>query len=184
MLLQYLLCALCVVPSAFSRVLPISTQVPFVASQQDHAKPEHMGVMIAFQRSGEDHESTFQFPERQPIRGMFVQSICVLCVLTWLSGSVLHNDPWHNTRNAVDSVKVVAVLDLDTAASGSLEELARIRCRIEPEFSIEEVRAASSSGVELGVWPTFGFEDGVVILNRSDSRWFLAGRSIGSIECW
>jgi hypothetical protein len=81
-------------------------------------------------------------------------------------------------------MKLVTVLDMETATSGSLEELARVRCKIEPEFSAEEVSAASASSVELGIWPTFGFEDGVVILDRSESRWFLAGRSIKSIECW
>lgn len=81
-------------------------------------------------------------------------------------------------------MKIVAVLDMETAASGSLEQLARIRCRIEPEFSAEEVSAASASGVELGVWPTFGPEDGIIGFDRSESRWFLAGRSIESIECW
>lgn len=81
-------------------------------------------------------------------------------------------------------MKIVAVLDMETAASGSLKDLARVRCRIEPEFSAEEVSAASTSGVELGIWPTFGLEDGIIVFDRSDSRWFLAGRSIKSIECW
>ena len=78
----------------------------------------------------------------------------------------------------------MAVLDVETAASGSLEELSRVRCRIEPEFSVEEFSASSVSGVKLGVWPSFGVEDGAVILDRSESRWFLAGRSIKSVECW
>lgn len=81
-------------------------------------------------------------------------------------------------------MKIVAVLDLETAVSGSLEELAQVRCRVEPEFSTEEVRAAAASDVELRVWPTFGLDDGIIKFDRSDSRWFLAGRSIKSIECW
>ncbi|KAJ4983339.1 hypothetical protein SVAN01_11172 [Stagonosporopsis vannaccii] len=168
MLLHCLLCALCLVHSVFARALPPTAQVPLVSPQQrGYAKPEHMGVMIAYKRSGEDHEATFQFPLRQPIRG-----------------SVLHNDPWHDTRKAVHSMKIVAVLDMETAVSGSLKELGQVRCRIEPEFSAEEARAATASGIELGIWPTFGVEEGIISLDRSDSRWFLAGRSIKSIECW
>lgn len=96
----------------------------------------------------------------------------------------MHSGPWDDAPKAINSIKIVALLDIETATSGSLEELERIRCRIEPEFSVEEVSTASGSGVELGVWPTFGVEDGIVSLNRSESRWFLAGRSIKSIECW
>lgn len=81
-------------------------------------------------------------------------------------------------------MKIVSVLDMSTASSGSLEELSRVRCRIAPQFSVEEDSAAAAAGVELGVWPAFGAEDGVVILDRSESRWFLAGRAIESVECW
>lgn len=81
-------------------------------------------------------------------------------------------------------MKMVAVLNVETGARGSVEEVERIRCRIEPEFSAEELSAASASGVDLDVSPAFGVEDGIIILDRSDSRWFLAGRSIKSLECW
>ncbi|KAJ8105996.1 hypothetical protein OPT61_g9834 [Boeremia exigua] len=158
MLPKFLLCTLCLVHSAFSRALPPTEQVPIVhAPQQDYAKPEHMGVMIAFKRSGEDHEAMLQFALRRPIRG-----------------SLLHREHGQDTHKAVRSMKIAAVLDVETAARGSVEELERVRCRIEPQFSAEEHRAASSAGVELNVWPDFGVEDGIIILDRSDSRWFLA----------
>ncbi|KAH6637798.1 hypothetical protein C7974DRAFT_148627 [Boeremia exigua] len=168
MIPRILLTAVCLVHGALSRALPPTAQVPLLSSQhQDSAKPEHSSVLIAYKRNGEDHEATFQFPLRRPIRG-----------------SVLHDDPWHDTHRAVNSMKIVAVLDAETAAFRSEDELVRVRCRIEPAFSAEEVSAASDSGSELRVWPTFGVEDGIVILDRSDSRWFLAGRSIKNIECW
>lgn len=70
MLLQCLLCALYLIHGVFARALPPTVQVPLISQQQqDHAKPEHMGVMIAYKRSGEDHEATFQFPLRKPLRG-------------------------------------------------------------------------------------------------------------------
>ncbi|KAF2629866.1 hypothetical protein BU25DRAFT_260103 [Macroventuria anomochaeta] len=183
MLSQYLLCALCAVSGVFSRAVPDVAQVPLLhPQQQNHAKPEHMGVMIAFKRSGEDHEKTFQCPLRQPLRGTQCPEALLRCLISG-AGSMLHSWPGSDAHKAVHSMKIVAVLDVETATLGSLEELARIRCRIQPEFSAEEVSAASASGVELGVWPTFGVEDGVVVLDRSDSRWFLAGRLIKSIEC-
>lgn len=81
---------------------------------------------------------------------------------------------------------IVSVQDLYTAAAGSAEELARIRCRIEPQLGAEEewVARVAQAGRRLGVWPSFGARDGVVILDRSESRWFLAGREIRSVECW
>jgi hypothetical protein len=184
MLLQYLLCALCAVSGVFSRAVPGVAQVPLVDSQQQsHTKPEHMGVMIAYKRSGDSHEATFHFPLRHPQRGAYCTGRLLHC-LTGVPGSLLHYDQWEGVYKSIDSMKLVTVLDMETATSGSLEELARVRCKIEPEFSAEEVSAAFASSVELGIWPTFGFEDGVVILDRSESRWFLAGRSIKSIECW
>ena len=105
-------------------------------------------------------------------------------MLTSTLGSVLHNDPWSDAHKSIDSMKILAGLDVDTAISGSLEGLERVRCRIEPAYSDGEIRAASASGLDLRGLPTFGFADGVINLDRSDSRWFLAGRSIKSIECW
>ncbi len=84
----------------------------------------------------------------------------------------------------LDAVKVVAVVDLNKRTSGSLEELERVKCKMEPRFSFEEESAALATGSELGVWPHFGIEDGTIQLNKSSSRWFLAGRSIESFECW
>jgi hypothetical protein len=81
-------------------------------------------------------------------------------------------------------MKIVAVLDMNTATSGSLEALSRVRCSIQPKFSVEEVSAAIASGARLDVWPSFGEEDGVVVLDQPESRWLLAGRSVESIECW
>lgn len=99
-------------------------------------------------------------------------------------GSLLHSDPVSGSYKSIHSIKMVAVLDIDTATSGSLETLSRVRCGIQPNFNVGEVSAAIASGAELGVWPSFGVEDGVVVLDRPESRWFLAGRSVESIECW
>jgi hypothetical protein len=99
-------------------------------------------------------------------------------------GSLLHSDPVSGSYKSIHSIKIVAVLDLDAATSGSLETLPRVRCGIQPKFSVGEVNAAIASGVGLGVWPSFGVEDGVVVLDHPDSRRFLAGRSVESIECW
>jgi hypothetical protein len=85
---------------------------------------------------------------------------------------------------SIDAMKIVAVVNMETGTSGSLEGLARIKCELEPTFSAEEESAALASGVKLGVWPRFGIEDGTIQLNQPSSRWFLAGRSIESIECW
>ena len=97
---------------------------------------------------------------------------------------MLHTDPSSGTRKGVSSIKIVSVLDMETAASTSLEELDRVRCRVAPQFGFEEERAASAAGVELGKWPAFGAEEGVVMLDRSESRWYLAGRAVESVECW
>ena len=99
-------------------------------------------------------------------------------------GSLLHSDPVSGSYKSVHSMKMVAVFDMDTATSGSLETLSRVRCGMRPRFSVEEVSAAITSGVGLDVWPSFGVEDGMVVLDRPESRWFLAGRSVESIECW
>lgn len=79
---------------------------------------------------------------------------------------------------------IVSALDLNTGEAGSVEDLARIRCRITPDFSLEEKRALGATGRQMDVWPTFGAQDGIVNLDRSESRWFLAGRRIESVECW
>lgn len=73
---------------------------------------------------------------------------------------------------------------MKTRTSVSLEELERVKCKVEPRFSVEEESAASMARVELGVWPHFGVEDGTVHFERSSSRWFLAGRLIENLECW
>lgn len=70
MVSRYLLCALSAVSSVFALALSqiAHAQIPLLDSQQ-HAKPSHMGVLIAFKRSGEDHEATLQFPLGQPLKG-------------------------------------------------------------------------------------------------------------------
>jgi hypothetical protein len=60
--------------------------------------------------------------------------------------------------------------------------LERIVCKITPNISVEE-REAVDSGMELKVLPWFAVRDGVVLLEDSNSRWFLGGRAIESYEC-
>ncbi|KAF9702000.1 hypothetical protein EKO04_000873 [Ascochyta lentis] len=147
MLSRYVLYVLCGVSGALSRAVPDVAQAPLLEGsqqqQQHYAKPHHLDVMIAFKRSGDDHEATWQFPLRQPLRG-----------------SLLQSNQWGDARKDVTAMSIVAVVDVETGRSAGLEELARIRCRVEPVFSEEEVSAAAASGVELGVWPHFRVEDG------------------------
>lgn len=74
---------------------------------------------------------------------------------------------------------IISLVDASTAVVLSLEDLAQIRCRMTPDFDEEDW-----AGRDLSVWPTFGASDGIVILDRAESRWFLAGRRIESVECW
>ena len=81
MLSRYLLCALYLVHGAVPLALPdvAQVQVPLLSSQQrSHAKSEHMSVLIAYKRGGEDHEAILRFPLRQPLRGMSVARILEL----------------------------------------------------------------------------------------------------------
>ncbi|KZM27342.1 uncharacterized protein EKO05_0009437 [Ascochyta rabiei] len=168
MLSRYVLYMLCGVSGALSRAVPDAGQVPLLKDSQQHdPKPQGLEVMVAFKRSGDDHEAMWHLPLRQPQRG-----------------SLLQGDSWRNARKEVNAIGIVAVVDVQTGTSAGLEELAQVRCTVEPVFSEEEVRAAAVSGAELGVWPHFGVEDGMVRFDRSESRWFLAGRSIETVECW
>ena len=70
MLSKYLLCTLCAVSGVLSIPIPEDAQRPLlIEQQQSRAKPEHMGVVIAYKRNGGSHEATFQLPLRQPLRG-------------------------------------------------------------------------------------------------------------------
>ena len=88
---------------------------------------------------------------------------------------MLHTHPFNGAQKDVSSMVITSVLGSD---------LAQVRCRITPKFSLEEDWAARAAAQDLDVSPTFGAEDGIVILDRAESRWFLAGRRIESVECW
>jgi hypothetical protein len=72
MLPQIPVYALCLVHGAFALVLPLQTQIPILAAQQEHAIPRRMGALIAYKRHSENCEATIQTPLRQPLRGMLV----------------------------------------------------------------------------------------------------------------
>jgi hypothetical protein len=72
MLPQIPLYAMCLVHGAFALVLPLQTQVPILAAQQEHTIPRRMGALIAYTRHSENCEATIQIPLRQPLRGMLV----------------------------------------------------------------------------------------------------------------
>lgn len=79
MLPQFPLSLLCIAHAAFALALPSSAQVPLLSGQSDvYAKSEHMGVMIAYKRHGENVETTTEFPLRQPLQGTPVQKNSVL----------------------------------------------------------------------------------------------------------
>lgn len=96
------------------------------------------------------------------------------------TGSLLQHDRWNDAHKQIDTMTIVAVVDMETGMSGSLEELARVNCRVEPLYSAEEASVAST----LGAWPHFGVEDGTVHFRQSESKWFLASRLIKEVECW
>ena len=96
----------------------------------------------------------------------------------------MQHDRWNNAREQIDTMKIVAVVDMETGTSESLEELALVKCRVEPLYSAEEISTASTLGVEMSAWPHFGVEDGTVHFRRSESKWFLASRLIKKVECW
>ena len=81
-----------------------------------------------------------------------------------------------------NTVKVVALVN-EKGQGAPLEELRRVMCKVEPKFS-EEEKAMYVSGMEEKVWPWFSIEDGTIRFENEASRWFLAGRSIESYECW
>jgi hypothetical protein len=97
---------------------------------------------------------------------------------------MLHTSPFSDTFKPISSLKILSMLPLSTSSPGSAEHLARVRCSVEAKFGAEEQWAATAVGKELGVWPAFGASDGIVTLDRSESRWFLVGREIDRVECW
>jgi hypothetical protein len=75
MLLGYLFALLSFVGCAICLAVPHAVQSPLQSTslstaQQYDAKPNHMGVLMAFRRSGEEHESTIQIPLGEPLKGM------------------------------------------------------------------------------------------------------------------
>lgn len=77
-------------------------------------------------------------------------------------------------------MKIIALVN-EQGHTASLEKLGNVKCQLDVEFSQEE-RAVFASGITQKTWPSFGVEDGTVEFTQP-SRWFLAGRTIGSFEC-
>lgn len=69
MLSRYSLYTLFAVTGVFPRAVDVA-QVSLLQEAQHHAKPQHLGVMIAFKRSGKDHEEIAHLRLQQPMQGV------------------------------------------------------------------------------------------------------------------
>lgn len=184
MMLFYVVYALGAVSGVVARaVLGVAhAQVPLLVGEgggQRDAKTRRLGVAMACRRSGKEGEVVGLVPLREAEQGMGCFRFMV-CTLIRSVGAMMQ-EHW---GKPIETMRILWVENTETKVSVSLEELSRVKCRLEAEFSAEEVSAATASGVELGVWPSFGFGDGTIWFDREESRWFLAGRSIKNVECW